>query len=292
MSLDQSPLNDQPLAVSLKVSKSTRSKDKEQIKYDPDQFKKNEKLLDKYHQSSNRYTNLIVKPDPEPSYRKQYPPTEAGNFNSGRPDASYVACVQDPSGTQHYKKASDLSSMVKHQAIGSFADTDIDKIEREGPHHSRNFQRNSSTSFVPSMTPIFNENSEASRSPGAISPTQQKANPEPSHRHMEEELTLNKQNKFLENVQNMKQLSNLDIFASMETEMKQTMDMFARERKTKKKELSRLKQVVSDQQTQMDAAGAHFKQEKEGIMAKWQKDSKQHQQFYEFITRKMNDTEA
>ena len=39
----------------------------------------------------------------------------------------------------------------------------------------------------------------------------------------------------------MKQISNLDIFGTMETEMKQIMDLFAKERKARKKEILKLR---------------------------------------------------
>lgn len=39
----------------------------------------------------------------------------------------------------------------------------------------------------------------------------------------------------------MKQISNMDIFSTMETEMKQIMDLFTKERKVTKKEIVKLK---------------------------------------------------
>jgi hypothetical protein len=39
----------------------------------------------------------------------------------------------------------------------------------------------------------------------------------------------------------MKQISNLDIFETMESEMKQIMELFAKERKSRKAELTKLR---------------------------------------------------
>jgi len=39
----------------------------------------------------------------------------------------------------------------------------------------------------------------------------------------------------------MRQISNLDVFETMEVEMKQIMDLFAKERKARKKDIIKLK---------------------------------------------------
>ena len=70
-------LDREPLGLSIQMSKSTRSKDQEYQKYDPNfellkeakkQEKKDGKLLDKYHKSNNKYSNLIVQSEDSQSY--------------------------------------------------------------------------------------------------------------------------------------------------------------------------------------------------------------------------------
>ena len=83
-------------------------------------------------------------------------------------------------------------------------------------------------------------------------------------------------------------MTNADIFETMEKEMKQIMELFAKERKSRKKELTKLQAQVDQKNQQIDT----LNKEKEEIMQRWQEDSEQHKQFYDFMHQKVQQAEA
>ena len=57
------------------------------------------------------------------------------------------------------------------------------------------------------------------------------------------EMLVNQQHQYLKS---LKPLRNIDIFETMEKEMKQIMELFAKERKSRKKEMNKLKDQLDD----------------------------------------------
>lgn len=51
-----------------------------------------------------------------------------------------------------------------------------------------------------------------------------------------------------EYLRSLKPLRNIDIFETMEKEMKQIMDLFAKERKSRKKEMAKLKEQLDEKE--------------------------------------------
>ena len=80
----------------------------------------------------------------------------------------------------------------------------------------------------------------------------------------------------MQNVKNLKQISNLDVFETMEAEMKQIMDLFAKERKSRKKELSKLKLELEEKKAKLHNERTHHLKEKNELVMRWQNDSKKH----------------
>ena len=99
------------------------------------------------------------------------------------------------------------------------------------------------------MTPIFNE------------PTTEKPKPKTVRQ------SANSQTPYTKAA-----MTNADIFETMEKEMKQIMELFAKERKSRKKELTKLQAQVDLKNEEIVAAH----KEKEEIMKRWQEDSEQH----------------
>ena len=60
-------------------------------------------------------------------------------------------------------------------------------------------------------------------------------------------------------------MSNADIFETMEREMKQIMDLFAKERKSRKKEMQKLQKNLEDE-----------KSSKKEMMQRWQAEHNKH----------------
>lgn len=178
VSLDNIGLMDrEPLGLSIQMSKSTRSKDQEFQKYDPNfelfkeaqkQEKKEGKLLDKYHKSNNKYSNLIVQSEDSQSYDCQMDNRRLaknyGNIsiekhiiNSNSVKGGYQITFQTSRhpkpetlsneemgkhGSKHLKKYSNITNDSKKARkmaqIGSFADSDINTIrnlEKEKKAH-------------------------------------------------------------------------------------------------------------------------------------------------------------
>ena len=73
--------------------------------------------------------------------------------------------------------------------------------------------------------------------------------------------------------------------------MKQIMDLFAKERKARKKEIIKLRGKLADNDTQIaEDKNAHQK-EKKDIMERWKHDSMKHQEFYDYINKKVEQAE-
>lgn len=85
----------------------------------------------------------------------------------------------------------------------------------------------------------------------------------------------------------MKQSSGMDIFSTMEQEMKQIMDLFAKERKARKKEILKLKTKVQERDQKIQVEREQAKAEKVDLLAKMKLDAKKHQEFYDFMTKKV-----
>jgi hypothetical protein len=71
--------------------------------------------------------------------------------------------------------------------------------------------------------------------------------------------------------------------------MKQIMELFSQERKARKKEISKLKTKLQEKETQVASQQEHFMREKDEIVIQWKQDTQKHQEFYHFITKKVND---
>lgn len=61
----------------------------------------------------------------------------------------------------------------------------------------------------------------------------------------------------------------MDIFSTMEVEMKQIMDLFAKERKARKREMVKLKTKVKDRDQQIHTEREKFNKEKNETVQKW-----------------------
>lgn len=89
----------------------------------------------------------------------------------------------------------------------------------------------------------------------------------------------------------MKKYSNLDIFSTMENEMKQIMDLFAKERKTRKKEIAKLKSKLTETENTLNEERTLFRQEKSQILEKWKSDSNKHEEFYNYVNQKLAESD-
>lgn len=137
-----------------------------------------------------------------------------------------------------------------------------------------------SSNYLPSMTPAFPEENETmSRNPSKVTSPKTESSiyklksvnanknvtKQPhilvSGKHTTrepesvapEEMTMCQQQKFIQNMQMMKQSSGMDIFSTMEQEMKQIMDLFAKERKARKKEILKLKAKLQEKDDKLKA---------------------------------------
>jgi len=69
------------------------------------------------------------------------------------------------------------------------------------------------------------------------------------------------------------------------------MDLFAKERKSRKAELTKLRGQLDEKQSLLDMERATFLKEKNELVSKWKRDSKKHQEFYDFMNVKVAETE-
>ena len=65
------------------------------------------------------------------------------------------------------------------------------------------------------------------------------------------------------------------------------MDLFAKERKSRKKEMAKLKEQLDEKENLLqEERSAHVKEKNELVM-KWQNDSEKHQEFYDYMHKKV-----
>lgn len=62
----------------------------------------------------------------------------------------------------------------------------------------------------------------------------------------------------------------------MEKEMKQIMDLFAKERKSRKKEMAKLKEQLDEKESVFQEERSSHIKEKNELVIKWQQDSEKH----------------
>ena len=66
----------------------------------------------------------------------------------------------------------------------------------------------------------------------------------------------------------------MDIFETMEKEMKQIMHLFAKERKSRKKEMSQLQAQINQKDALIEQMKKNHEEDKIRIMQKWQDEAK------------------
>lgn len=69
--------------------------------------------------------------------------------------------------------------------------------------------------------------------------------------------------------------------------MKQIMELFAKERSSRKKEMTKLKDQLQEKDDFIEKQKSAHQIEKNDLIQKWQKDSHKHQDFYEFMNKKV-----
>ena len=206
--------------------------------------------MQKYHHPGNTYSNLITSPQAQSrnGSQNQYKKDKELTSNSSVQyfDSNQQAQYKTSGGLKgEAKKNEHQKKLSNNFKVGSFAEVDEgNALEVQNQKEDQM----STANFMPSMTPIFTQLSpETRRSPPYRS---QRSNQEKSKSATHQsssskdqlgaaEMLVNQQHQYL---RSLKPLRNIDIFETMEKEMKQIMDLFAKERKSRKKEMTKLKE--------------------------------------------------
>jgi len=88
-------------------------------------------------------------------------------------------------------------------------------------------------------------------------------------------MTMSHEQEFLKNMQYMKQSSGMDIFSTMEQEMKQIMELFSKERRARKKEIQRLRLKIKERDQKIATERENHKIERSEIIHNWKNEQKQ-----------------